>query len=573
MISTLKKINFLITKSQRKKLAILTFLLFVGMIFEVFGLGILIPTLSIILDPEFIDKTPLFLTIRNYFPYVSDKNFTYFFLIFIVLVYFLKSLFMIFLLFKQNRFLTNTVTFISNSLFSSYMSQPYRFYLNRNGSELLKNIQIEIGFFFNFLKSLISLVIEGGFILAILLTLIYIEPFGAISIGIFYGVLSVVFLSFTKHKLNIWGKTRQSIDKQLTKIALEGLGGIKDLIILGKTSFYIENFSKINYLRSRLTSNQSTLSQIPRFYLEFISILGLISFMILLIIQGEDPDSIITIIGVFVAATFRMIPSLNKIIAATQSIKYNQNSLNLIYDEIRLFSNINNQYHLNDNFKFKNEIEFDKLYFGFSKDKIVLSNINLKIKYGQTVGLIGESGSGKSTLVDLIIGLHEPNSGKILIDGDSNLHSTQDWRQNIGYVSQSIFLIDDSIKKNIALGVPENEINNSRIEEVLTQVQLSRYIKDLKFGIETKVGERGVQLSGGQKQRIGIARALYNQPNILILDEATSALDSETEKEVMESINNLKGDKTIIIIAHKMTTLSNCDIVLEIKNKSISKIR
>lgn len=573
MISTLKKINFLITKSQRKGLAILTFLLFVGMIFEVFGLGILIPTLSIILDPEFIDKTPLLLTIRNYFPYVSDKNFTYFFLIFIVLVYFLKSLFMIFLLFKQNRFLTNTVTYISNSLFSSYMSQPYRFYLNRNGSELLKNIQIEINYFFNFLMSLISLVIEGGFILAILLTLVYIEPFGAISIGIFYGVLSVVFLSFTKHKLNIWGKTRQSIDKQLTKIALEGLGGIKDLIILGKTSFYIENFSKINYLRSRLTSNQSTLSQIPRFYLEFISILGLISFMILLIIQGEDPDSIITIIGVFVAATFRMIPSLNKIMAATQSIKYNQNSLNLIYDEIRLFSNINNQYHLNDNFKFKNEIEFDKLYFGFSKDKIVLSNINLKIKYGQTVGLIGESGSGKSTLVDLIIGLHEPNSGKILIDGDSNLHSTQDWRHNIGYVSQSIFLIDDSIKKNIAFGVPENEINNSRIEEVLTQVQLSRYIKDLKFGIETKVGERGVQLSGGQRQRIGIARALYNQTNILILDEATSALDSETEKEVMESINNLKGDKTIFIIAHKMTTLSNCDIVLEIKNKSISKIR
>ena len=573
MLSTLKKINFLITKRQRKGLVILTLLLFVGMVFEVFGLGILIPTLSIILDPEVLDKTPVLSIIRNYFSELSDKNFTYLFLTFIVFVYFFKSLFIVFLTFKQNRFLSNLIAHISNRLFSSYMSQPYRFHLNRNASELIKNIQVEINYLYNFLLSLITIIIEGGFIVAILLTLVYIEPVGAISIGIFYGILSVVFLRFTKRKLNIWGKTRQNIDAQLSKTALEGLGGIKDLLILGKVPFYIDNFSNKNYLKARLNSNQGTVSQIPRFYLEFISILGLVSFIILLFIQGKDTNSLITILGVFVAATFRMIPSLNRIIAGSQSIKYYMSSLNIIYSEINLFDKLNIQETSITNFSFKNKIELNKLHFGFTEGELVLEDINLTIKHGQTVGLIGESGCGKSTLVDLIIGLHEPTSGKISIDEIDNLQMNQTWRNNIGYVSQTIYLIDDSIAKNIALGLPENKINYLKINEVLKQVQLEKFINTLELGINTKVGERGVQLSGGQRQRIGIARALYNDPSILILDEATSALDTKTEVEVMKSVNNLKKGKTIIIVAHRLSTIDNCDVVLEIKNKSISQKR
>jgi ABC-type multidrug transport system fused ATPase/permease subunit len=571
MISTLKKINFLITKRQRKGLVILTLLLFVGMVLEVFGLGILVPAISILLDPEMMEKTPLISSIRNYFIEFSNQNFIFLFLGSIVVVYFVKALFIIFLAHKQNRFLTNITAYISNNLFSSYLSQPYNFHLNRNASELIKNLHLEIYYFYLFLLSLITILIEGGFVFSVLATLIYIEPFGAICIGIFYGLLSLFFLQFTKRKLKAWGNLRQDLDAQVSKIALEGLGGIKDLLILGGTTFFIDEYSKKNYLKARINANQGTVSQIPRFYLELISIVGLVSFIIIFLIQGKDTRSLITVLGVFVAATFRMIPSLNRIIAANQSLKYYLPSIDVVYKEINSYNQVKTDENSLENFKFLNEIQFKKVDFKFKNGIPVLKDVNIKISKGQTIGIIGESGSGKSTFVDLLIGLHEPTSGEIFIDGHKDFQLKQSWRNKIGYVSQSIYLTDDTIKNNIALGVSEDNINTVRINQLIKDVQLEEYIKTLELGFDTKVGERGVRLSGGQRQRIGIARALYNQPEILVLDEATSALDSETEKEVMESINNLKRDKTLIMIAHRMTTLSNCSEIYEVKNNSIFK--
>ncbi|MDA7710634.1 ABC transporter ATP-binding protein/permease [Flavobacteriaceae bacterium] len=565
MISTLKKINFLITKRQRKGLVILTLLLFIGMFLEIFGLGILIPTISIILDPEITDKTPHILPIRNFFSEFSDLSFVFIFLGALVLVYLIKSVFIVFLTHKQNRFLSNIIAYISNNLFTNYMNQSYSFHLNRNASELFKNIQIEIAGLSVFLQSLITLFIEGGFTISVLATLIYIEPIGALSIGLFYGLLSISFFQFTKNNLKTWGKKRQDLDSETTKIALEGLGGIKDLLILGKTSFFTEMFSIRNYMKARVNSNHITISQLPRFYLELLSIIGLVSFIVLLLFQGKDTTSLISILGVFVAATFRMIPSLNRIIGGVQSMKYYRPSLDIIYKELKIDTGPGQAALEKIQFNFQNEIKLENIRFSFNEDRVILKDINLKIKKGQTIGIIGESGSGKSTLIDLIIGLHKPTSGQILIDGVSGFQIDQQWRKKIGYVSQSIYLIDDTIKNNIALGVQENEIIDLRINELLKQVQLEEFISNLKFGVNTKVGERGVQLSGGQRQRIGIARALYHDPDVIILDEATSALDNETERDLMESFNNLIGVKTIIMIAHRMTTLKDCDFIYKIE--------
>jgi ABC-type multidrug transport system fused ATPase/permease subunit len=384
-------------------------------------------------------------------------------------------------------------------------------------------------------------------------------------------LLSVFFLQFTKRKLKAWGSLREDLDRQVTKIALEGLGGIKDLLILGKTTLFIEEFSKKNYLKARLNANQATVSQMPRFYLELISIVGLVSFIMALLLQGKETTSLITILGVFVAATFRMIPSLNRIIAAIQTMKFFLPSVDIIYKEINSYTQAKTFENSLENFKFQSEIELCKVNFSFSDKSVVLKNINLKINRGQTIGIIGESGSGKSTLVDILIGLHKPTSGEIFIDGNKDFQLKQSWRNKIGYVSQSIYLTDDTIKNNIALGVSEDKIDIVRINQLIKDVQLDKFIKTLELGFDTKVGERGVQLSGGQRQRIGIARALYNQPEILVLDEATSALDSETEKEVMESINNLKGKKTIIMIAHRISTLIKADIIYEVKNNQIQQ--
>jgi len=571
MLETLKKINFLITKRQRKGLVILTMLLFVGMILEVFGLGILIPALSILLDPEIIEKTPVLHNIRDHFSELSNQSFLIIFLLSIVLIYFIKTLFLVFLTHKQNRFLSNITAFMSNKLFESYLKQPYSFHLNRNVSELIKNIQLEINFLNTFLLSLITIFIEGGIVLSVLATLIYIEPIGAISIGVFYGLLSVLFLQFTKRKLNSWGQFRQELDAQVSKIALEGLGGIKDLIILGKTSFFIDYFSQKNYLKARINANQNTVSQIPRYYLEFISILGLVSFIIMMVVQGKNATTLITVLGVFVAATFRMIPSLNRIIAAIQSLKYYLPSVDLVYKEI-MSANLAKEVSINEQkFYFNTKIKLINISFKFEEGNYILKDINLQINKGQTIGIIGESGSGKSTLVDLLIGLHKSNDGIIEIDGVKDMQMNQSWRNSIGYVSQVIYLSDDTIKNNIAFGIPNEEVNENRILELIKQVQLETFINTLENGFNTRVGERGTQLSGGQRQRIGIARALYHNPDILVLDEATSALDSKTEKEVMLSISNLKGKKTIIIIAHRLSTLSEADTIYEIKNKKLTK--
>lgn len=573
MLSTLKKINFLITKRQRKGLVILTLLLFIGMVLEVFGLGILIPALSILLDPDLIKETPILNSFRNQFSEFSDQNFLSLVLLTILVVYLFKSLFLILITYKQNKFLSNITAYISNRLFESYLNQQYSFHLKRNASELIKNIQVEIYYLSVFLLSLITIFIEGGLVIAVLSTLIYIEPLGALTIGIFFGFLSVIFLQFTKRKLKLWGDLRQELDAEVSKIALEGLGGIKDLKILGKENFFLNQFSIKNYFKARISSNQATISQIPRFYLELISIVGLVSFIILMVNQGKDVSELITVLGVFVAATFRMIPSINRIISSAQSLKFSKPSVVTIYKEIYSLSSLNNENVILDKFKFKNKIEFKNVSFGFNKNQKIIKEINLKINKGQTIGIIGESGSGKSTLVDLLIGLHEPISGSILIDEKSDLQLKQSWRNNIGYVSQSIYLIDNSILNNIALGVSEDMIDKARVNQLIKDVQLENFVGNLELGIETKVGERGVQLSGGQRQRIGLARALYNNPDILILDEATSALDTETEKEVMTSINNLKGIKTIVIIAHRKSTLKKCDLIYEIANSKITKVR
>lgn len=572
MKSTIKKIFFLITKSERKGLVVLALLLFIGMFLEVFGLGILIPAFSILLDPESLEKTPILASFKELFPNLSFEGFIIVFLIAIVTIYLVKALFLVFLTHKQNIFTTKIVANISNNLFYSYMNQPYNFHLNKNASELLKNIQVEINYLFTFLQSVISVCIEGGFVISIIAALIYIDPVGAISIGIFYGTLSIIFIQFTKSKLDQWGQIRINLESEVSKTALDGLISIKDLIILGKTSFFVDKFSKDNILKARVNANQATVSQIPRFYLELVSIVGLVSFIMMKLLLGENVLSLITVLGVFVAATFRMIPSINRIIGATQGIKFFTPSVEIIYNEIVKVNKNNIELISHEDFDFQKNIEFRNINFSFTTDRKILKDISFSILKGQTIGIIGESGSGKSTLVDLIIGLHKFDSGQIIIDGISGFQMNQSLRNKIGYVSQSINLIDDSIRKNIAFGVSENKINDIKIKELLAQVQLKKFVNSLKKGVNTKVGDRGVQLSGGQRQRIGIARALYNNPSILILDEATSALDFETEKEVMKSIYDLKGKKTMIIVAHRLSTLESVDKMYEIKNNKLNKI-
>jgi len=567
MLSTLKKINILINKRQRKGLVILTLLLFVGMVLEIIGLGILVPALTLILEENFINTYPELNEALSFLGPLDHLELVYGFLIVVVGLYFFKTVYIMFLTFKQHRFLSNLLAYIGNTLYSGYLSQPYEYHLKNNASKFIKNLQSEVTYFGTYSLSIITIVIEGSLALSVIFTLIYIEPIGAISIGLFFTFLSVIFFQFTKKKLSYWGKRRELLDQKLTKIAIEGLGGIKDLNLLGRVDFFKDLYSNHNYHKARLVSNHTAISQYPRLFLEFVSILGLVGFIIIMLLQGKPISTLMATLGVFVAATFRIIPSINRIIAAAQNLKFYNSSIDSIYNDVVSFTNNDESSSKHRDTVFKSQIELDNISFSYGKTQ-VLKDINLKIKKGSTIGFIGQSGSGKSTLVDIIIGILRPTSGVLKIDG-LILENRRSWQNNIGYVSQNIFLTDNSILMNVAFGIPKSKIDVKAVIDALKKAQLLEYVDSLPEKLETTIGERGVQLSGGQRQRIGIARALYHNPSVLVLDEATASLDSETEKEVMDSIHSFKGEKTIIIIAHRLSTLDFCDKLYKIENNEI----
>ena len=568
MYDTLKKINFLISKSQRKKLIVLTILLFVGMILEFFGLGILVPVLNILIDPSAFAKNEYFASLRDFFTGISDQSFILYLLGFIVVFYIAKSCFLVLLAFKQNRFLSLLNASISNKLFSSYMNQPYDYHLKINSSDLVKNLQIEAGHFFTFITSLINILIEGGLILSVFITLIIIEPIGTLILSIFLFTLTMIFYKLTKSRLDLWGRTRQELDLKSAKIVTEGLGAIRDLIISRKIDFFTGKYNDLSFKKARITSNHILFTQLPRFYFELASISGLVLFIFILISTGKNTTTLVATLGVFVAGIFRALPSLNRLVTSLQNLKFYNASVDIIYHELNSFNSLNKKIKSEKKLEFDSKISLKNITFKYGK-KTILEDINFDILKNQCVGIIGESGAGKSTLVDLIVGLQTPNEGKILIDDKNLIDISNEWMFKIGYISQNIFLTDDTIECNIAFGVSKDKISINRLKDVISQVQLHDFITELPNGLQTKVGERGVQISGGQKQRIGIARALYHNPEILVLDEATSALDPDTEKSIFNLIDFLKNYKTIIIISHNISNLDFCDKVYKIENKKI----
>ena len=569
MKTYLKKINFIIGDIYRKKIIFLIVLLFIGMFFEILGLGSLLPVLSLIANPENLKEIPLL----NEISYFNGLTYNYLVLVLLIgigALYLIKTLFLSYLTFRQNRFLANISATISNNLFAKYLTQPYKFHINNNSSKLIKNLQTEVNLLGAFNFAVISLFVEAGLLFSILFTLILIEPLGAISVGLFLGVLAYFFYRISRRKLVQWGNEREKADGLITKTALEGLGGIKDIKLLHVESFFISKFIQNQNLKSRVSSNSNTVAQLPRYYLELISVFGLVLFIISMLYQNKDIPTLIATIGVFVAAVFRLMPSLNKILTAFQNIKYYSSSVDIVYSEFLNLQNKSLDQEEKDLEVPKDKIEIQNLSFSYNSDlKPILNEVNLEIKVGETIGIIGASGEGKSTFIDLLNGLYKPTGGKILADNKKIQNNLYSWNKNIGYVAQDIFLIDDTVEQNITFGRDQDNIDYEALNYALKKAQLIDFVEGLAQGLKTKVGERGVQISGGQKQRIGMARALYNDPEILILDEATSSLDTKTEQALMEAIYSLKKKKTIIIVAHRMSTLTKCDRIFEIKNNKL----
>ncbi|MCI4642378.1 MAG: ABC transporter ATP-binding protein/permease [Flavobacteriaceae bacterium] len=564
MISSIKKISELINKNQRRGLILLTFLLFIGMFFEIIGLGIIIPLLEAILEPQKVRSSLNNFLASDLIEKITDRELIYYLLIFVTAIYFIKSSFLILLSSFQNKLIVNLRIYLSTNLFSKYLNQDYESFISKHSSFYTKNIQVEISNIINLCSALITIIIEFFLILSVIITLIFIEPLGALLISSFFLLFAFIYSISTKSILKSWSMKMQEIQVNIQKKIIDGFGGFKEFKVLNKNKYVVELFSNTLYDKAKIESKYLTLQQTPRHLLELVSILGLIGFIFFLLLNDVNIADIITIIGVFVAATFRMIPSLNRLVGAIQHLKHDKISLDLIYNEFNRVNKFENQQIESlKRIKFIDEIQIISMNLSYGQKKI-FKDFNLSIKKGSKIGIMGPSGSGKSSFVNVLLGFISPNSGSILVDNYNIEKRMNSWRNSIGYVPQDIFLTDDTVENNIALGVSNQEIDRQRVLECIKLAELDSYIESSPHGIKTLIGERGVKMSGGQKQRIGIARALYNNPNILIFDEATSALDDKTEELVMNTIYNLDKNITSILISHRESTLNRCDKIIRI---------
>ena len=550
----MKELNKVLNKSQKLKTIVLTIFLFFGMILEVLSLGILIPIITLLLSSEEnLMNIPFMDNLYKLFPFIKE-NTVLFFSALILIVFSFKSIYLIYLNFRKNRFISNIVKYVSDKLYNNILSRDYNFHIKRNSAETIRNLQSDIHFFTIYLESYISLVIEIGLALSVLVFLIIVEPFGSIITFLFLIITSGIYFRIIRKRIAVYGEKRQEVDFKKNKTIIESLNGIKDIKILSIGKTFINKFNEITKEFASINTNYTTLSQFPRYMLELISVYGIFILMFVLIYQNQDSNDVITTLGIFVAGIFRLIPNINKIIVSLQNLKYSLPSLNSIILELNSNVVLNNNYDKRKN-KLKSSIKLNKINFNYEDKDYIIKDLNLEVKKGEVIGISGESGSGKSTLADILMGIQKPTSGQILVDGNDILKNPI----NIGYVPQKVFFVDGNIKQNIGFGISEPFINKSKVIKCIEISQLTKFINSLDNGINTEIGENGLMISGGQQQRIGIARAFYRDPEVLVLDESTSALDDKTQDEFLNFLKTLKGKITMIIISHQLEKVNFCD--------------
>lgn len=566
-----EKLSTVMTTSQKRFLILLSVMLIIGMGMEALSLTSLIPVISSIIS----DGNPFLLFNSDFLNSFYEKNskLKIVYLCFAILfsLYFIKTIFLIILTYFQNKFISNLQASLSNNLFKIYVNQSYDFHLKNNSTKMVKNFQVEILHFIAYLRGLLNSTIEIFLAISILLTLLYIEPYPAILIGTSFIILSLILLKFTKKRISKYANSREKLDSLISKLAIESLSGIKDLKINNASNFFINKFEMNQFSRAKISTYYNTINNTPRFFFELIAVFGIIILILLKLVLLEESKDLISSVGIFVAATFRMMPSINRIVSGIQSINYYKNSLEIIHNLLNLDRKKELLSELNQ-IEFRKKIELNEISFFYrNKNQLIFDKINLQIGQGSLVGVIGESGSGKSTFVDILTGLLSPKNGSIKIDEKLlSSNNAVGWRNLIGYVPQKVFLSDDTIVKNIAFGVTKENLDHNNLSKSIYDSELSNLISNLSEGVNSLVGEGGAKLSGGQIQRIGIARALYRNPRLLILDESTASLDQETEKKFFKTIQKLKKKMTVVIISHNIQNLSICDKIYRIHNKKMT---
>lgn len=564
----IKKFDYILNKKERSLTIILILIMVIGSFLEMAAVAIFSPYIELIMNPE-VKETNFFIAfLYDLFNITDDTKFLVILSLLIMAIYIIKDVYTI-----AEKNLTCHYAYgirrrLSTDLLSSYMKEPYTFHLNKNISILQRSLQADTEFFSNGILHFMEMVAEVFVCVVIFVYLLIISKSISIIVGGLLLLCMGVFYYISKKYSVKWGLDGQRYNAHVYQWMNQSIGGIKELKVLNREQTFIERYDDEMNNYARVLRYVRVMGAVPKYIIEMVAMTGMLLAIIVKLLYGKHVslDSFVPELAIFAVAAVRLMPSMGRISEHLNGFINAIPSFDLIYNDLKEVENVpdfNNR--VDNTWKFKDTLKLQNVTFHYPDGDVnVLDGVNLEIKRGQTVAFIGSSGSGKSTMIDVILGLLKPVAGQITADGLDIVDNLPTWQKEIGYIPQTIYLSDDTVRNNIAFGVPENEIDDAKIEEALKGAQLYDFVEALADGVQTMVGDRGVRLSGGQRQRIGIARALYHNPEVLVLDEATSALDGETEAAVMDAIDRLKGQKTILIIAHRLTTIQNADLIYEV---------
>ena len=577
----IKKIKGILSKQQLSRVAILSVLMVIGGFLETISISLMMPFISSVMNPDEIMVKWYAKIVINIFGIEDSRAFLVLLAVILAAIYIGKNVYLLFEYNIQFRFVYNNMLIMQRRLLASFVRKPYEYYLKINSGDIIRIINNDTPNAFTLLLTLLNLLTEIIVSGMIILSIFIIVPGVTTCIALVLGLLLLAIGYIIKPQLRKAGITMQSSSAGMNKWLIQSIHGIKELKVMRREKYFEESFDVHGRQYVNSLRKSKMLEMMPRFFIEAFSMSTLFVAVAVMIFAGNDLASIIPILSAVAMAALRLLPSVNRISNSVANIALYEPMLDKLIEVIDDNDAVLNKTDIKEQeyHKFRiNQVHRDIVLNNISfrypdTDVDVLAETGLTIKKGESIGIVGSSGAGKSTTVDVLLGLLTPQKGSILVDGVDIVDDLQGWYKQIGYIPQTIFMLDDTIRNNICFGIEDKDISDQGIWKVLKDTALVDFVKSLPNGLETEIGERGVRLSGGQRQRIGIARALYNKPAVLIFDEATSALDNDTEAEIMESIKQLQNKKTMVIIAHRLTTIQDCDHIYRVEQGKITKER
>jgi len=579
MIALFFKIRDIFDKRQRRGMVFLLFLILLSSVMELLGVSAILPLVESVITPEVLETNKTYKMIMEMIGASSPRAFIMMMSIILAFVYVMKNVFLIWMKHKELEYLCLNRKKIAVNLMDCYIHQEYNFHVNTNVAELERNVSSDVVNFFEVVQKMLDLITEMMVCTLLIIFLAITDFWMTVIMGLLLGVLLGGLVITLKGRLRKLGERTRDVAVLRTKWFLQSFQGIKEIKAGHKEEYFRGKYEQTYEEYARMTIQQSLINYIPKPIAEMLCISGVLLFLAVRVMLGNDLSRFVSVLSVFAIAAFRMLPSFNRISGDLTQIMFNKPSVDALHDDLEQMNALNEirSKGLEGTKKkvlIREAIDIDHITFAYSSkpDVVVLNDVSLKIPARKSIAFVGPSGAGKTTLADIILGIYTPDAGSILADGKDIREEMDAWHRSIGYIPQTIYLIDDTIRANIAFGIPEKEIDDAKVWDALEQAKLADFVREQPEGLDSNIGESGVKLSGGQRQRIGIARALYGDPELLIMDEATSALDNETESAVMDAIYHLSGKVTMIVIAHRLTTIKNCDEIYRIQSGKAAKI-